>query len=128
MTEAGTIPLAGLTALECLQVSLPRPHLRRDSLASAPGCPTLCRLRLFRASPLQTELGLQKTGAPWTGRQNVTVVVTSGSGGTGFIALQLAKHVYGASTVVTATTGVRTSDRLSRRVPSAPSWGGRMPL
>jgi len=65
MTEAGTIPLAGLTALECLQ----------------------------------------KTGAPWTGRQNVTVVITSGSAGTGFIALQLAKHVYGASTVVTATTG-----------------------
>ena len=48
---------------------------------------------------------MQKTGAPWTGKQNLTVVVTSGSGGTGFIALQLAKRAYGAATVVTATTG-----------------------
>jgi NADPH:quinone reductase-like Zn-dependent oxidoreductase len=34
---------------------------------------------------------LQETGAPWPKDKNLTVVVTSGSGGTGFIALQLAK-------------------------------------
>ena len=64
-TEAGTVPLVGLTAIEMLQ----------------------------------------KTGAPWTERKNVTVAVTSGSGGTGFMAVQLAKHLYNAATVVTATSG-----------------------
>ena len=56
-TEAGTIPLVGLTALECLQ----------------------------------------KAGAPWSGKANLTVLVTSGSGGTGFVGVQLAKHAFGAA-------------------------------
>lgn len=45
---------------------------------------------------------LQKTGAPW--KPNTTVVVTSGSGGTGVMAVQLAKAL-GAARVITAATG-----------------------
>lgn len=45
---------------------------------------------------------LQQTGAPW-GQANLTVVVTSGSGGTGFLSIQLAKAL-GATRVVTAAT------------------------
>jgi len=44
---------------------------------------------------------LRMTGAPWKDRANVTVVVTSGAGGTGTVALQLAR-AYGAARVVTA--------------------------
>jgi len=44
---------------------------------------------------------LKAGGAPWTGRKNLTVVVTSGAGGTGFLAIQLAK-AYGATHVVTS--------------------------
>jgi len=47
---------------------------------------------------------LQRTGAPWEPTKNLTVVITSGSGGTGFVAIQLAKS-YGAGKVVTATSG-----------------------
>jgi len=47
---------------------------------------------------------LKKAGAPWDPSKNVTVVITSGSGGTGFAAIQLAK-AYGATTVITATGG-----------------------
>eukprot|EP00947_MAST-08B_sp_MAST-8B-sp1_P002032 g2032.t1 len=47
---------------------------------------------------------LKKAGAPWDRAKNLTVVVTSGSGGTGFVGIQLAK-AYGAGTVVTATSG-----------------------
>ena len=36
---------------------------------------------------------------------NKTIVVTAGTGGTGFVALQLAKHVYRAGTLVTSTSG-----------------------
>jgi threonine dehydrogenase-like Zn-dependent dehydrogenase len=43
----------------------------------------------------------QKTGAPWA-QTNLTVVVTSGTGGTGFIGVQLAKAL-GATRVVTST-------------------------
>jgi len=42
-----------------------------------------------------------KVGAPWADRQNLTVVITSGSGGTGVIAIQLAK-AWGATRVVTS--------------------------
>ena len=63
-TEAGSIPLVGLTALEMLQ----------------------------------------KTGAPWSNRTNVTVAITSGSGGTGFMCVQLAR-AFGAAHVVTAASG-----------------------
>jgi len=51
---------------------------------------------------LTSAQALKKTGAPWDQARNLTVVVTSGSGGTGFVALQLAK-AYGAGVVVTAT-------------------------
>ena len=64
-TEAGSIPLVGLTALEMLQ----------------------------------------KTGAPWTNRTKVAVAITSGTGGTGFMSVQLAKHAFGAAHVVTAASG-----------------------
>ena len=69
MTEAGTIPLVGLTALECL---------------------------------IKAGLEARET------ESNLTVVITSGSGGTGFIGVQLAKHVFNAKHVVTATTGAAT--------------------
>eukprot|EP00756_Hemistasia_phaeocysticola_P014668 Hpha_TRINITY_DN15350_c3_g2::TRINITY_DN15350_c3_g2_i1::g.88831::m.88831 len=61
--DAGTVPVTGTTALECLR----------------------------------------KTGAPWA-KKNLTVVITSGSGGTGYIAIQLAKAL-GAGRVVTAASG-----------------------
>ena len=44
----------------------------------------------------------QKSGAPWT--SNPSVVVTSGQGGTGYMAVQLAKSP-GAANVTTAATG-----------------------
>lgn len=46
---------------------------------------------------------LKMTGAPWPDRENVTVVVTSGSGGTGVIAIQLAR-AFGATRIVTAAS------------------------
>lgn len=61
--DAGTIPIVGAAALECLR----------------------------------------KTGAPWT-RKNLTVAITSGSGGTGFMGIQLAKAL-GAGQIVTAASG-----------------------
>ena len=50
---------------------------------------------------------LWKTGAPWAGsrRRNVTVVVTSGAGGTGVFALQLARAM-GAGRIVTVARSV----------------------
>jgi len=45
----------------------------------------------------------KKAGAPWTAKKNLTVVVTSGAGGTGLPAIQLAKH-YGATRIVTAAS------------------------
>merc|ERR1711920_82516 len=59
--DAGTIPVVGVTSLQCLQAA-----------------------------------GMALT--------NLTVVVTSGQGGTGFIGVQLAKAL-GASHVITAATG-----------------------
>jgi NADPH:quinone reductase-like Zn-dependent oxidoreductase len=41
--------------------------------------------------------------SPWT-KSNVTVVITAGSGGTGFIGIEIAK-AYGATHIATATTG-----------------------
>lgn len=46
---------------------------------------------------------MQALGAPWTAA-NLTVVVTSGTGGTGYLGVQLAK-AFGAARVVTATSG-----------------------
>jgi len=47
---------------------------------------------------------LRSTGAPWSNRTNVTVAITSGQGGTGFIGIQLAKAL-SAAHVVTAASG-----------------------
>jgi len=46
---------------------------------------------------------LKMTGAPWVDRTNTTVVITSGSGGTGVVAIQLAR-AFGATRVVTAAS------------------------
>lgn len=46
---------------------------------------------------------LRMVGAPWQDRENLTVVVTSGSGGTGVIAIQLAK-AYGAVNIITSAS------------------------
>jgi NADPH:quinone reductase-like Zn-dependent oxidoreductase len=49
-----------------------------------------------------TTLGaLQSAGAPWDASRNATVLITNGTGGTGYAAVQLAKAL-GASRVVTA--------------------------
>lgn len=53
---------------------------------------------------LTSAQALKKTGAPWDKVKNLTVVITSGSGGTGFVAIQLAK-AYGAGMVITAAGG-----------------------
>jgi len=45
----------------------------------------------------------KKAGSPWTGKKNLTVVVVSGSGGTGVPAIQLAK-AYGATRIITASS------------------------
>jgi len=47
---------------------------------------------------------LRSTGAPWANRTNVTVAITSGQGGTGFIGIQLAKALTAAH-VITAASG-----------------------
>jgi len=73
-TQAGTIPEVGLTSLFSLK--------RTNSLPNSP----------------------MPTGSPWANRSNVTVVITAGSGGTGFIGIEIAK-AYGATHIITATTG-----------------------
>eukprot|EP00746_Dinoflagellata_sp_MGD_P027465 gnl/MRDRNA2_/MRDRNA2_164856_c0_seq1.p1 gnl/MRDRNA2_/MRDRNA2_164856_c0~~gnl/MRDRNA2_/MRDRNA2_164856_c0_seq1.p1 ORF type:complete len:372 (-),score=65.00 gnl/MRDRNA2_/MRDRNA2_164856_c0_seq1:145-1260(-) len=45
----------------------------------------------------------KKAGAPWKDRRNLTVVITSGAGGTGTPAIQMAK-AYGASRIITAAS------------------------
>lgn len=51
-----------------------------------------------------TTLGaLQSAGAPWSKGSNVTVLITAGTGGTGYVAVQLAKAL-GAACVVTAAS------------------------
>jgi len=47
---------------------------------------------------------LRMAGAPWTEASNLTLAITSGQGGTGFLAVQLAK-VLGAKRVITAASG-----------------------
>ena len=83
-TEAGTIPLVGLTAVELWQKAL----AAHASAANA---------------------NVNPTSGNSTG--NLTVVITSGSGGTGFMLVQLSKahgasFSPGATRVVTSTSGV----------------------
>ena len=51
---------------------------------------------------LTTLQAYRKAGAPFTSYSNLTVVVTSGSGGTGHVGVQMAKHAYGAKHVIAA--------------------------
>lgn len=52
-----------------------------------------------------TVLGaLESAGAPWDASRNVSVLMTACTGGTGYVAVQLAKAL-GASTVICATSG-----------------------
>lgn len=46
----------------------------------------------------------KRSGAPWKLSQNITVVVTAGQGGTGIMAVQVAK-LLGAARVITAASG-----------------------
>lgn len=46
----------------------------------------------------------KRSGAPWKLSQNITVVVTAGQGGTGVLAVQVAK-LLGATRVITAASG-----------------------
>lgn len=73
--EAGSIPQVGMTSYVCL---------KRTGLGTPPGTP-------------------MPAGNPWT-KENITVVVTAGSGGTGFMGIELAK-VWGATNIITASTG-----------------------
>jgi len=50
----------------------------------------------------------KKVGAPWGNRGNFTVVITSGSGGTGLPAIQLAK-AFGASRIVVGASASHTA-------------------
>eukprot|EP00040_Diaphanoeca_grandis_P005034 m.31077 g.31077 ORF g.31077 m.31077 type:complete len:361 (-) comp16394_c0_seq1:1571-2653(-) len=76
LTEAGTVPLAALTAFEMWQKVL-------------------------------AALGVDAVG---------TTVVTAGTGGTGYIGLQLGKHVHNASTMITSTSGAEA-------IALARAWG-----
>ena len=51
---------------------------------------------------LTTLQAYKKAGSPFSSYSNLTVVVTSGSGGTGHVGVQMAKHVYGAKHVIAA--------------------------
>ena len=72
--QAGTIPEVGLTSLFSLK-----------------------RTNIDISLPLPF-------GSPWSNRSNVTVVITAGSGGTGFIGIEIA-IAYGATNIITSTTG-----------------------
>jgi len=77
LEQAGTIPEVGLTSLFSLK--------RTGSLPNDP----------------------MPEGSPWindTKSGNLTVVITSGSGGTGFIGIEIAK-AYGATHIATAASG-----------------------
>ena len=74
-TEAASIPQAGLTSYITL---------KRTSPTAPPGADLT-------------------PGNPWA-KSNITVVITAGSGGTGFIGIQLAK-AWGATNIITASTG-----------------------
>jgi hypothetical protein len=73
--DAGTIPLVGLTSLFSLK----------------------------RTAVLPGHGPLPGPGSPWN-KTNLTVVITSGSGGTGSIGIEMAK-AWGAAHIATATTG-----------------------
>lgn len=51
---------------------------------------------------------MKMTGAAWTNRSNMTVVVTSGAGGTGTVAIELAR-AFGATRVVTAASSANSA-------------------
>lgn len=72
--EASTIPEVGLTSLLCLKRT-----------GSPPGSPF-------------------PVASPWQDRKNVSVLITAGSGGTGFMGIELAK-AYGADHILTSATG-----------------------
>ena len=83
--EAGTVPIVGGTSLQCLQClgpASPAPNASSNNPCPPPATATHTPLR------------------------NMTVVITSGSGGTGYLAVQLARAL-GATRVVTAATGTR---------------------
>lgn len=80
---------------ECHQVGRKPETMSFEDAASLP---------LVALTDLQA---LRMVGAPWhnwrTHRENLTVVVTSGSGGTGVIAIQMAK-AYGAVNIITSAS------------------------
>lgn len=71
-----------------------------DGIALAPKSLDLTSAGTIPAVALTSYFSLKELGAPWTNK-NTTVVITSGSGGTGFIGIQLAK-LWGAAHIVTA--------------------------
>jgi len=73
------------------------------SLGLAPKKMNLTEAATLPEVALSDFVCLKTASAPWTGRENVTVAITSGSGGTGFFGIQLAK-AFGATRVVTSTS------------------------
>lgn len=100
--DAGTIPIVGGTSLQCL-LCLQKP----------PSSPTTTTTTTANTSSNVAGVG----GASGSlcpplppsdplPLRNMTVVITSGSGGTGYLAVQMARAL-GASKIITAATGAR---------------------
>jgi 2-methylene-furan-3-one reductase len=83
---------AGYAMAECGQIGLAPQSINLTEAAVIP----LVGLTSYEA--------LSMTGAPWTDRSpsNMSVVITSGAGGTGHVGLQMAKNWAKAGTVITA--------------------------
>jgi NADPH:quinone reductase-like Zn-dependent oxidoreductase len=71
-----------------------------DAVSLVPASLDLTVAGTIPAVALTSFFSLKELGAPWT-KKNTTVVITSGSGGTGFIGIQMAK-LWGAAHIVTA--------------------------
>ena len=87
--EAGTVPIVGGTSLQCLLCLQPRPGSPADAGGDGDGDGNPC-------PPATSDTPLD----------NMTVVITSGSGGTGYLGVQIAKAL-GAGRIITAATGDR---------------------
>lgn len=92
---------ADYTAAPEQQVGLKPASLSFSEAATIPevGLTSLFSLKRTGVPPSKP----MPTGSPWT-KANLTVVITAGQGGTGFIGIEIAK-AYGAAHIATAATG-----------------------
>ena len=89
LADAGTVPIVGGTSLQCLRC------LERASTRTPVAAATALDDRAANPCPESS------TKRPL---ENMTVVITSGSGGTGYLAIQMARAL-GATKVITAASG-----------------------